>query len=691
MTDLINADWNEIDNDNTGLSPNGIASGYAPSSVAPILRAVRGAAKRNFVRTNPIYNSTGTGAAYVLTYLGAPTAYNKGEIYRFWAHIQNTGAATITINGLGAKSILSRHGSALTAGQIKANKVVEIVYNGTAFELLSGEIVNPKFEGTAAIVGDLSVSNTATTLALFSNTVTANVSTTNTATATTVFANTITANAATISTSLTANTLAGNGTALTALNGSNISTGTVADARLPTTMAGRNFTSHVFQDSAAGNPAYWLRAGGIDRGVFYTDVGTDALNIRKYSSTGAVQNELSIYGGAVTDLKFSGQTVWTAANDGSGSGLDAGLLEGQNAAFYRNGSNINAGTIAEARLPATTSQRTYPRRSDGGSINFIWSGQTGQPQWLWGGNDGTNMQVYNPSNFSVAWAANATNASDSALLGGQNSAFYRNGSNINAGTVADARLPGTMASKTITGSLTLPQSAGTNQFLPGNGDGANYATANIKLKGHYGMHMATHDDSVQGYYDFRAGKWDVKGGYYKNGVEVTTGAWEVISAGDIGGVTASTFTNLGAYRHLRITASLQAASGSSIANLRMSNNNGASWIATGYYWNYQGTASSSGSITNTYVNNGASVALALGGNPIRSDVSISTASMVIVDFNKDVSSTFTGQSAGFTTTSGAPMILAHVGGSMGGGTGNALAVLYTAAMNGHIVLEGIRG
>ena len=41
-------------------------------------------------------------------------------------------------------------------------------------------------------------------------------------------------------------------------------------------------------------------------------------------------------------------------------------------------------------------------------MKFYWSGQSGQPSWLWGGSDGTNMYVYNPSNFSVASAAACT-------------------------------------------------------------------------------------------------------------------------------------------------------------------------------------------------------------------------------------------------------------------------------------------
>ena len=43
-------------------------------------------------------------------------------------------------------------------------------------------------------------------------------------------------------------------------------------------------------------------------------------------------------------------------------------------------------------------------------MTFYWNGQGGQPNWIWGGNDGTNMYVYNPSNFKVSYANNAGNA-----------------------------------------------------------------------------------------------------------------------------------------------------------------------------------------------------------------------------------------------------------------------------------------
>lgn len=42
-------------------------------------------------------------------------------------------------------------------------------------------------------------------------------------------------------------------------------------------------------------------------------------------------------------------------------------------------------------------------------MKFHWSGQKGQPTWLWGGNDSGDMYVYNPSNFNVNYATTAGN------------------------------------------------------------------------------------------------------------------------------------------------------------------------------------------------------------------------------------------------------------------------------------------
>ena len=43
-------------------------------------------------------------------------------------------------------------------------------------------------------------------------------------------------------------------------------------------------------------------------------------------------------------------------------------------------------------------------RADGGAAAFNWSGQGGQPAWLWGGNNPHDYYVYDPRNFNVASA-----------------------------------------------------------------------------------------------------------------------------------------------------------------------------------------------------------------------------------------------------------------------------------------------
>ena len=50
----------------------------------------------------------------------------------------------------------------------------------------------------------------------------------------------------------------------------------------------------------------------------------------------------------------AGNKVWDQGNDGSGSGLDSDLLDGQEGSYYRNASNLNAGTLPAARLGAAS-------------------------------------------------------------------------------------------------------------------------------------------------------------------------------------------------------------------------------------------------------------------------------------------------------------------------------------------------
>lgn len=73
-------------------------------------------------------------------------------------------------------------------------------------------------------------------------------------------------------------------------------------------------------------------------------------------------------------------------------------------------------------------------RADGGVSNFYWYGQSGQPTWLWGGNNHHSYYVYNPSNFRVAYAETAGSADNigGVPLSGIFTAFGNNGNNITA-------------------------------------------------------------------------------------------------------------------------------------------------------------------------------------------------------------------------------------------------------------------
>nr|DAS42851.1 MAG TPA: hypothetical protein [Caudoviricetes sp.] len=84
----------------------------------------------------------------------------------------------------------------------------------------------------------------------------------------------------------------------------------------------------------------------------------------------------------------------------------------------------NAGSADRAARLGRNGNAGYP-------MTFNWAGKDGQPSWLWGGENGEDMYVYNPSNFSVNYAASAGNAAKV------------NGHNVNADVPSDAKFTDT--------------------------------------------------------------------------------------------------------------------------------------------------------------------------------------------------------------------------------------------------------
>jgi len=113
------------------------AEGQLPSTVNDSARAMmaRWAAWLDQIGGTVTYG--GSSNAYTATSPSghALTAYAAGNLYALKANHTNTGPATINIDGLGAKSIVTPAGAAMTASAIVSGGVYLLVYDGTSFQI----------------------------------------------------------------------------------------------------------------------------------------------------------------------------------------------------------------------------------------------------------------------------------------------------------------------------------------------------------------------------------------------------------------------------------------------------------------------------------------------------------------------------------------------------------------------------
>lgn len=96
--------------------------------------------------TDTYCRSTTGNDTYTCTLTPTLTAYTRGGCLTLDADTANTGTATVNVDTLGAKSILSRSGGALSDSDIPANKPMRMCYDGTQF------IIQGATSGSAATV-----------------------------------------------------------------------------------------------------------------------------------------------------------------------------------------------------------------------------------------------------------------------------------------------------------------------------------------------------------------------------------------------------------------------------------------------------------------------------------------------------------------------------------------------------------
>jgi hypothetical protein len=82
------------------------------------------------------YRGTASGTnTYTVTTSPTHTAYSAGDLLTITFTNANTGASTLNDNSLGAKAIQYK-GAALTGGEIPAGATVELLYDGTQFQIV---------------------------------------------------------------------------------------------------------------------------------------------------------------------------------------------------------------------------------------------------------------------------------------------------------------------------------------------------------------------------------------------------------------------------------------------------------------------------------------------------------------------------------------------------------------------------
>ena len=167
-----------------------------------------------------------------------------------------------------------------------------------------------------------------------------------------------------------------------------------------------------------GSPIYRRLEGGTDRGwkKFYTEENPPSWdNVTNKPSSFTPSSHTHSWA-SITDKMVAGNefnivnagfkgSMWfnyLPINDRSKTATISGYCFGNGAKGYA--SIIASGFIKSG---GNASQLL---RADGGVAAFNWSGQSGQPTWLWGGNSQHSYYVYNPSNFRVAYANSAGNA-----------------------------------------------------------------------------------------------------------------------------------------------------------------------------------------------------------------------------------------------------------------------------------------
>lgn len=207
-----------------------------------------------------VITTGGSANAYTLTTGQTLLAYATGQAFRFKANFTNSGAATINVDGIGAKALTKNGAAALASGDIVSGQIYTIAYDSTQFQVFAG------LGASALGAQPLSANGTAFAALTFS--------------ATTYLKATGAAAFSVVAPSVIATDLALSTTYLALAGGSLAGNLTLSYA----------FPTLIWHDTGAGadaKNAYWTSAGGVTKLVFANDVFGVTNDVLSFSRSGA--------------------------------------------------------------------------------------------------------------------------------------------------------------------------------------------------------------------------------------------------------------------------------------------------------------------------------------------------------------------------------------------------------------------
>lgn len=159
--------WSTSPSSNNSAPPNGWPEGMAAAAVNDTARQMMSDLVREF-QVNAVKVLASVAGTNTITGTMSPdlTSYSTGMMVIFTPANNNTGATTINIDSLGAKSIVKGDGTALESGDLQASTIHFLIYDGTNFVCLnplSLNLVNGTFSGTLAVTGALTLNGALTT------------------------------------------------------------------------------------------------------------------------------------------------------------------------------------------------------------------------------------------------------------------------------------------------------------------------------------------------------------------------------------------------------------------------------------------------------------------------------------------------------------------------------------------------